>query len=148
MLGLLSIFFNALCRVMFSFIFAANTIVVATLLTILMKFYVRRKLYPFSNLILCNPFAFFLMTWDNLLCAIVTRQFILLIVCFYPFVFPVEFSSSNSSSTSQFEFLMQWCFMSFNYDIVVRFILVFAFLKKIDGYFPCYRKARSYHLGF
>jgi hypothetical protein len=81
------------------------------------------------------------------LCAIVTRQFILLIVCFYPSVFLVEFSSSNSSSISQFEFLMQWCFMSFNYDIVVRFILVFAFSFNFDGYFPCYRKARSYHLG-
>jgi hypothetical protein len=65
MLGLLSIFFNALCSLMFCFLFVANTILVVTLSTISMKFYARGKLYSFSNLILYNPF--FLMMWDNLL---------------------------------------------------------------------------------
>jgi hypothetical protein len=62
-------FFNALCRVMFSFLFVANTIFVVTLSTISMRFYARGKLYPLSNLVIYNPFAFFPMTWDNL-CAL------------------------------------------------------------------------------
>jgi hypothetical protein len=52
---------------MFSFLLAANIILV-TLLAILMRFYARGKLYLFSNLILCDPLAFFPMTLDNLLC--------------------------------------------------------------------------------
>jgi hypothetical protein len=38
---------------------------------------------------------------------------------------------------------MQFHFLSFSYDIIVRFILVFAFSFNINGYFPCCRKARS-----
>jgi hypothetical protein len=148
MLGLLSTFFNALCRVMFYFLFATNTILVVALSNISMRFYVRGKLYAFFNLVLCNPFAFCLVTWDNLLCTIVTHRFILLIVCFCPSISRVEFSNSNSSSISQFKFLMQWCFLSSYHDIVVRFILVFIFSFNLDGYyFPCCRKAKSYHLG-
>jgi hypothetical protein len=82
MLGLLLIFFNALCRVMFSFLFVTNTIFVVTLSTTSMRFYTRGKLYLFSNLVIYNPFAFFPMTWDNLLCFIVSHQFILLIIFF------------------------------------------------------------------
>jgi hypothetical protein len=91
---------------MFIFLFAANTILVVTLLVISMRFYARGKLYPFSNLILCNPLVFFPMMSDNLLCIIVICQFILLIVCFYPYVFRIEYSSFSSSSISQFEFFM------------------------------------------
>jgi hypothetical protein len=46
-LGLLLIFFNALCRVIFSSLFVISTILVITLSTILMRFYARGKLYPF-----------------------------------------------------------------------------------------------------
>jgi hypothetical protein len=35
---------------------------------------------------------------------------------------------------------MQWHFLSSNCDIVMRFILVFAFSFNLDGYFPCYKK--------
>jgi hypothetical protein len=129
------------------FFFAANTILVVALSTISMRFYVRGKLYSFSNLVFCNLFAFFLMMWNNLLCAIISRWFILLIICFHPSVSSVEFFSSNSSSISQFEFLMQWCFLCYYSDIVVRFFLVFTFFFNLDSYFPCYRKARFYHLG-
>jgi hypothetical protein len=41
MLGLLSIFFNALCRVMFSFLFVDDTILVVALLVISTRFYAR-----------------------------------------------------------------------------------------------------------
>jgi hypothetical protein len=111
MLGLLSIFFNALWREMSSFLSATNTIFIVVLLVILMKFYARGKLYSFSNLVLCNPC--FPMMWDNLSCAIVSRCFIFLIVCFCPFVFHNEFSNFSSSSFSQFELLMQWHFVFF-----------------------------------
>jgi len=148
MLGLLSIFFNALCRVMFNFLFTANIILVVTLSIISMRFYVRGKLYPLSNLIIYNPFALFPVTWDNLLCTIVSCRFILLIICFCPSISRVEFSSSNSSSLSQFEFLRQWHFLSSYCDIVVRFILMFALSFNFNGYFLCCKKTRSYHLGF
>jgi hypothetical protein len=107
MLGLLSIFFNPLCRVMFSFLFATSTTLVVVLSVVIsMRFYARGKLYLFSNLVIYNPLAFFPMTLDNLLCIIVIRRFILLIVCFFPFVSSIELSNCNSSSISQFEFLM------------------------------------------
>ncbi len=147
-LGLLSIFSNALCRVMFIFLFATNTILVVTLLAISMRLYARGKLYLFSNLVLCNPLVFFLVTSYNLLCTIVICQFILLIVCFCPYVFRIEYFSFNSSSIFQFEFLMQWHFLSSYCYTTMKFILMFAFFFILDGYFPCCRKARSYHLGF
>ncbi len=105
-LGLLSTFFNALCKVFFNFLFVANIILVVALSIISMWFYAKGKLYSLSNLFFCNPFVFFLMMWDNLLCAIIFHWFILLIICFCPSVSSVEFSSSGSSSIFQFEFLM------------------------------------------
>jgi hypothetical protein len=115
MLGLLLILFNALCTVMFKFLFVTITILVVALWIILMRFYVKGKLYPFSNLILCNPFAFFPMTWNNLLCVIVTHQFIILVACFNPCVSHVEFSSSSSSSIYQ---------LSYGYNGIFCFLIV------------------------
>jgi hypothetical protein len=132
MLGLLSIFFNALCKVMFSFLFATSTILIVALSAISMRCYAKGKLYPFSNLVLCNPFVFFPMTWDNIFCAIVSCHFILLIICFCPFVFHGEFFNFSSSSIYLFEFLMQWHFVPSFYDIVV----IFSFSFSLDGYFP------------
>jgi len=91
MLGLLSIFLNGLCWVMFNFLSTANIIFVVTLLTISIRFYEKGKLYMLSNLVLCNLFAFFLVTWDNFFCDIIFHQFILLILCFCPFVSRNEF---------------------------------------------------------
>jgi hypothetical protein len=73
-------------------------------------------------------------------------HFILLIVCFCPSMSRIGFSSSNSSSIFQFKFLMQWRFLSSYYDIAMIFILVFSLFLYLDGYFPCYRKTKSYHL--
>jgi hypothetical protein len=81
MLGLLSIFFDALYKVLFSFLFVAITIIVA-LSVISMKFYAKGKLYPFSNLVRCNPFALFFVMCDNVLWIIIFCHFILLIVYF------------------------------------------------------------------
>jgi hypothetical protein len=100
----------------------------------------------FSNLIIYNPLALFFMTLDNLLCAIVIHRFILLTTCLCPCVSCIEFSSFSSSSIFQFEFLMQWHFLSSYSYIVVRFISVFVFSFNLDGYFTCNKKARSYHL--
>jgi hypothetical protein len=131
MLGLLSIFFNALYRVLFSFSSTTNTIFVVALSIILMRFYAKGKLYMFSNLILCNPF--FLVMLDNLSCVIISHHFILLIIWFFPSMPRGEFFNFNSSSISQFELLMQWHFLSSFYDIVVIFILMFTFFFNLDG---------------
>jgi hypothetical protein len=48
MLGLLSIFSNALCMVVFNFLFVTSTIIVA-LSVISMRFYVKGKLYLFCQ---------------------------------------------------------------------------------------------------
>jgi len=71
----------------------------------------QEKLYSFSNLIIYNPF--FHVMQDNLYCAIVFCHYILLIVCFCPSMSCSELFSFNSSSISQFEFLMQWHFIYF-----------------------------------
>jgi hypothetical protein len=33
-------------------------------------------------------------------------------------------------------------------EIVVKFISLITFSFNLDGYFPCYGEAKSYHLGF
>jgi hypothetical protein len=123
---LLSINFNALCRVMYSFFFRQYYFY-CYIVSYIDEIYVRGKVYLFSNLVFYNPFAFFPVMWDYFLCAIVTHRFTLLIICFCPSISHIEFSSSNSSYISQFEFLMKWHFLSSNCDIVVKFISVFTF---------------------
>jgi hypothetical protein len=59
-----------------------------------------------------------------------------------------ELFSFNSSSISQFEFLMQWHFLFSFSDIEVIFILVYAFSFDHDEYFPYYGKTKFFHLGF
>jgi hypothetical protein len=141
MLEFLSIFFYALQTKMLSFLYVANNILVVSLSTILMGFYGREELHPFSNFVIYNPC--FPLMWDNLYCTIVSRRFILLIVCFCPSVSRGDFSNFNSSSISQFDFLMQWHFLFFFCDTAV----IFAFYFNFNGYFPCSRKVKSYHPG-
>jgi hypothetical protein len=69
MLGLLSIFFDVLYKVLFSFLLVPITILIA-LSFISMKFYAKGKLYSFSNLVHYNRFALFFVMWDNVLCII------------------------------------------------------------------------------
>jgi len=144
MLILLSIISNALCRVIFNSLFAVNAIFVHCQLYQWNFMWEENSIY-FTNLVLYNPFTFILMTRDNLLCTVVTCRFILPIVCLCFSTSYVEFSSSCSLFISQFEFLMQWCFLFF--DIAMRFISMFDFFFNFNGYFPCCRKAKSYHLG-
>ncbi len=148
MLKLLSIFFNALYMVVFVSFFVASTLLVIALTTNCWNFMWKDKYIYFTNLVLYNPFTLFLVIGDYFLCTIVTRPCILLIVCFCIFVFCIEFSNSSSSFFLQVEFLMQRRFLFSNYETVVRFILLISLSFNLNGYFPWYRKAKTYHLGF
>jgi hypothetical protein len=117
------------------------------LLVVILNFMQKEKYIHFTNLVLHNPFKYFLVIGDYLFYLIVTHPCILLIVCFCTSMSCIKFSSSSSSFCLQIKFLMQRHFMLSNYETTIKFILLIAFSFNLNGYLSCCRTTKFYHLG-